>query len=142
MSIMDGTWVDQLEFDLKMDEGLRLFPYEDTVGKLTIGYGRNLDDVGISRVEALQMLSNDIAKTLSGLHSHIPWFGKLSPNRKRVLANMAFNLGLDGLLKFTATLKLIKYGLYLEASLAMLESKWAKQVGPRAQRLAQLMKDG
>ena len=46
----------KIEEQLMIDEGFRSKPYSDTVGKLTIGYGRNLDDVGITRNEAFQML--------------------------------------------------------------------------------------
>lgn len=46
-----------LKEELIRDEGLRLKPYRDTVGKLTIGVGRNLDDVGITKDEAMHLLA-------------------------------------------------------------------------------------
>ena len=58
----------------------------------------------------------------------------------RVLANMAFNLGIHGLLKFVRTLNAIERGNYDEAASHMLASKWAGQVGQRAQRLAAMMR--
>ena len=134
--------LEQLIADLSRDEGLRLKPYLDTVGKFTIGIGRNLDDVGISKEEADFLLSNDIAKVVQGLDGALPWWRDLSEPRQRALANMAFNLGLQGLLKFKTTLGLLKSGDYQGAAKACLESKWASQVGARAQRISDLILKG
>jgi lysozyme len=128
---------------LIVDEGLRLKPYYCTADKLTIGYGRNLDDKGISKAEAEAMLDNDIAECEAELLKKIPDVYKhLTPNRKAVLLNMCFNLGIKGLLGFKNTLKLIQMGEYKQASEAMLKSKWAEQVKNRAKRLSELMKNG
>lgn len=132
----------RLTADLIRDEGVRLRPYRDTVGKLTIGVGRNLDDVGISRLEAETLLQNDIAKVEAQLDAALPWWRSLDDDRQRVLANMAFNMGINGLLGFKNTLELIHTGRYLDAAQRMLETKWAHQVGVRAQRLALMMRDG
>jgi lysozyme len=51
-------------------------------------------------------------------------------------------MGIPGLLGFRTTLALVKGGQFVEAAKAMLESKWAKQVGTRATRLTQQMSDG
>lgn len=131
-----------LRADLARDEGLRLKPYTDTVGKLTIGYGRNLDDVGISEDEAAVMLTNDIAKVMVQLDSHLPWWQQMDPVRQRVLANMAFNLGINGLLGFKNTLILMESGQYEAAADGMAQSRWHRQVGPRALRLEFMMRTG
>lgn len=128
--------------DLIRDEGLRLRPYRCTAGRLTIGVGRNLDDCGISEGEARILLANDIARVAAELDAALPWWRTLSEVRRRVLANMAFNLGTSGLLGFTRTVRLVQEEQYLEASQAMLASRWARQVGPRASRLAAMMRDG
>jgi lysozyme len=133
---------DLLKDELVQDEGLKLKPYRCTAGKLTIGVGRNLDDVGISASEAMLLLEHDINRVIAKLSYHLPWWSSLSENRQRVLANMAFNLGIDGLLKFKNTLSYIQNGKYREAAKAMLESKWAKQVGERAVRLSKMMEAG
>lgn len=123
-------------------EGLRLKPYRCTAGKLTIGVGRNLDDVGISKEEALYLLDNDISKATSDLLQALPWVKDLDDARRNVLINMCFNLGLNGLLGFQNTLSMIQKGWYKEASINMLKSKWAKQVGIRAIELAKIMETG
>lgn len=123
-------------------EGEKLFPYVDTVGKTTVGVGRNLTDVGISKEESRILLANDIKKVVAGLDAALPWWDSLSEARQRVLADMAFNLGLKGLLGFKNTLALIQRGDYDEAADNMLLSKWATQVGRRATTLAGMMRRG
>jgi lysozyme len=128
--------------ELKRDEGVRLKPYTDTVGKLTIGVGRNLADVGISDDECTALLQNDVARTVAALDKSLPWWRKLDPVRQRVLVNMAFNLGMTGLLTFKNTLAAVQGGSYAAAAAGMLASKWATQVGDRAERLAEMMRTG
>jgi lysozyme len=134
--------MDTLLAELRRDEGVRLKPYRCTAGKLTIGVGRNLDDVGISSDEADALLRNDVARVCSDLDARIPWWRGLDEVRQRVLVNMGFNLGISGLLGFKNTLRAVETGDYLGAAQGMLASKWAKQVGPRAERLALMMRDG
>jgi len=138
-----------LEQLLENDEGSgprdaagRLKPYRDSVGKLTIGYGRNLDDRGITEVEALYLLHNDVVEVEHDLDQHLPWWRGLDDVRQRVLADMAFNMGLAGLLTFHQTIAFIQAGQYPAASAGMLNSRWARQVGRRARRLAQMMETG
>jgi lysozyme len=120
-------------------EGLRLKPYRCSAGKLTIGVGRNLDDRGITKEEALLMLAHDINDCMEDLSNNIPWCSTLSENRQYVLIDMCFNLGIGGLMGFKNTLKLIREGKYKEAAKAMLQSKWASQVGNRAVELSKIM---
>src|SRR5579863_3726441 len=94
---------------LKRDEALMLTPYRDSSkatgfegkpGKLTIGYGRNLEDEGITREEAVAMLNDDIFAKEKLLLRALPWSGNLlnTPDAPRfwVLVNMAFNMGIEG----------------------------------------------
>jgi lysozyme len=134
--------ITSLADQLRRDEGTRLHPYKDTVGKLTIGTGRNLDDVGISQDEADLMLANDIKVATIRLESTFPWTVGLDDVRKSVLVNMTFNMGIGGLAQFKDTLRKVQAGDYAGAAQAMLDSGWAKQVGPRAQRLSIQMEGG
>lgn len=133
---------ERLKDELIRDEGIRLKPYHCSAGHLTLGIGRNLDAKGISSEEALYLLENDIREVEEELDKALPWWRKLSEVRQRVLLNMGFNLGVKGLLGFHHTLTLAEEGRYDEAALAMLSSAWAVQVGARAQRLAQMMREG
>lgn len=117
---------------IKAHEGLRLKPYKCPAGKLTIGFGRNLDDKGITKFEAEILLSHDVSEVANKLSSTLEFWPKLNQERKAVLINMAFNMGVNGLLKFKKTLALIDSGDYSEASIEMMDSAWAKQVPNRA----------
>jgi lysozyme len=127
---------------LRLHEGERLKPYRCTAGKLTIGIGRNLEDRGISRDESAYLLGNDIDDHWRELLKALPWVEQLDEVRQRVLLDMAFNLGVAGLLAFKKTLGTIREGNYEKAASMMLDSKWAKQVGQRADRLSRMMFTG
>lgn len=131
-----------LKRQLRRHEGIRLKPYRDTVGKLTIGIGRNLDDKGISEAEASFLLDSDIASVLESLDNAFPWWKKLDDVRQRVLADMCFNMGIGGLLGFTNMLSAVRAENYRAAAAEMLSSRWAIQVGNRAKRLSQMMETG
>jgi len=126
---------------LERHEGLRLKPYRDTVGKLTVGYGRNLDDRGISEDEAGFMLDNDIDQVEQELE-RMPLYLSLDPIRQVVLANMAFNMGVPTLLEFRRMLGALAEKDWDRAAAEMMDSKWARQVGSRAEELSELMRRG
>lgn len=127
---------------LRLHEGERLKPYRCTAGKLTIGVGRNLEDRGITAQESAMLLANDIAREERALFEALPWVSGLDEVRQRVLLDMAFNMGLGDLLQFKLTLGAIQSGQYERASKMMLDSRWAKQVGTRAERLSRMMATG
>lgn len=133
--------MNKLTKQLMRDEGLRLKPYRDTVGKLTIGVGRNLDDNGITEDEAAYLLQNDIAVSEREL-SRLPWFSGLDDVRKGAIINMHFNLGLPRLLTFRKMIAALDAGDYEQAANEALDSRWAEQVGDRAVRLARQIKTG
>lgn len=133
--------IEQLKKMLVRHEGLRLMPYRDSVGKLTVGVGRNLEDVGISESEAMMLLSNDIGLARSEAQKLL-WFSKLDTVRQDVIISMIFNLGLPKFLLFKATIQAIEMANWPEVSAHMLDSKWAAQVGKRAEELAQMMVTG
>lgn len=138
---------DRLLADLKRDEGAgpiargRMFPYEDTVGKVTIGWGRNLSDNGISVAEGELLLSNDLDDAVRA-GTLYPWYAGLDAARQAAVTNMLFNLGPQKFAKFYNTVQALKTQHYEEAAIYMLESKWAEQVGARARRLADTIRTG
>jgi len=127
---------------VKRHEGLRLKPYKDTVGKLTIGYGRNLEDVGITLEEAELMLEHDLDRALKDAREVIAGFDELDEVRQAVLVDMAFNLGRAGLAGFRNMRAALALGDFERAASEMLDSLWARQVGRRAQELADMMRSG
>lgn len=143
-STLRGAVIDRdaMVRQLRLHEGERLKPYRCTAGKLTIGVGRNLDDRGITAEESAMLLSNDITREERALINALPWVAQLDEVRQRVLLDMAFNMGLGGLLQFKNTLATIKAGDYERAASMMLDSRWATQVGQRAERLSRMMATG
>jgi len=133
---------ERLQGQLVRHEGMRLKAYKDTVGKLTIGVGRNLDDVGISRDEALLMLDHDIKIARAELLRAFPGFASLEEVRFDCLINMIFNLGITRFKKFKNTIAAIEAEDYNVAADEMLDSEWARQVGSRATELSLQMRMG
>lgn len=133
--------MDYLVEQLVRDEGLRLKPYTDTAGKLTIGVGRNLTDQGITAEEARALLQADVASVRSQLQN-FSWYQGLDPVRQGVVENMTFNLGLTRMFQFTRFLAALRLGRWEDAAEEMLKSEWRLQVGERADRLAQQIRTG
>lgn len=138
MSIKETDIKPLLRLHLRRDEGVRKFPYKDTVGKLSIGVGRNLDDVGLSDDEIEYLLNNDIDRHIAEANREWPWIKDTSAKVRLALYNMAFNLGIPRLKEFIKMIDALYKHDYARAAEHALDSKWAKQVGKRADRIAQL----
>jgi lysozyme len=136
--------------ELRRDEGVRHSPYHDTVDVLTVGVGHNLKahplpdgwTYPLTDAQVDLLLAQDLAAVFSGLDKRAAWWRDLSYPRQRVMANMAFNLGVDGLMTFKNTLQAIQERRFGFAASGMMASKWAKQVGDRASRLSKMMREG
>lgn len=124
---------------LKLHEGKRNLPYEDTEGHLTIGYGHNLD-VPLSDKAIEQILLDDIATAESELDRIFPDWRDLSESRQNVLVDMMFNLGAPRYLSFVKFWAAMREEDYQTAAEEMVDSKWAIQVGTRAEVLADMMR--
>lgn len=141
---MDFT---KLRDALRQSEALRLKPYRDTKGKLTIGIGRNLDDKGITEDEAYFLNDNDIHDAQVLLDQNLPWWRQLDEVRQRALVELCFNMGIGssarGLLSFKNTLQYLQAGDWESASSGFLHSKWALDVkATRARRIAEMIRTG
>ena len=144
-------------------EGMVLTVYQDTLGIDTIGIGRNLKDrgispeelaymdipnmaivytEGISEADARYLAMNDIKiveNELSQVHKCVD---NLDAVRQLILMDMAFNMGVPRLCKFKKMWNAIHEGNFDAASLEMMDSRWARQVGSRARKLSDAMKSG
>lgn len=127
--------------ELKRQEGFSPVVYKCTAGFNTIGYGLNLD-AGIDEALAEVILKHQVEQVEHEITRRLDWFKNLTSARREVLINMAFNLGIEGLLKFHRTLFLMENSRHDEAAVEMLNSKWAKQVGNRAKYLSEKYKNG
>ncbi len=142
---------------LIIHEGLRLQPYRCSKGKLTIGVGRCLDtnpltaeeekvvgdwQHGITKCAAIYLLRNDIKRIYVELKKKLPFFQSLDSERQYALIDMSFNIGISGLLRFKEMLKAIKKHNFKLAAEECLNSKYAKDVGQRAERIARVLATG
>lgn len=127
---------------LEEHEGFVPFAYQDSLGYWTIGIGKLIDGRkggGITHGQAVRLLQDEITEKETALDSALSWWRDLSDIRQRVLLDMAFNLGVVGLLKFRNTLAAIRRGDWVAAGNGMRQSLWYRQVGNRAKRLVQMM---
>lgn len=136
------SYMEQTLHDLRRHEGCRLKSYKDTEGIWTIGYGHTkgvYEGMQITQKQADEWLLADTILALNIARKVVKGFNNLSPVRKGVMINMAFNLGEPRLRGFRKTLALIEVSRWQEAALEMLDSKWATQVKGRATELARRM---
>ncbi len=142
MSALSPAYRFLVRQQIKRDEGLRLDPYFDTVGKLTIGYGRNLSDTGISQAEAELMLDHDLDACTADLLHTFPFVADLDPVRQGILMQMCFQMGIGKLTLFTKMWTALQGQDYARAAEEMMQSRWSDQTGARATRLATAMLRG
>lgn len=152
-----GTVVSRLAADLRRDEGEALHAYSDDPadapvlanlkGYLTIGVGVLIDQRrggGITAEESELLLRHRIDRCVAGLDQAWPWWRQwrhlLSDDRQRALLNMAYQLGVDGLLEFHHAIAALEAGDYAAAASHFLESKWARQTPARAERVVNLVR--
>jgi lysozyme len=164
------TLIELVEELLLKHEGYKEYPYKDTKGKLTVGIGRNITDRPITPKEvsylivknkitqsegnninvenrvslhaAKALLEEDVKSLINKMNVSVPCFKNLDMVRQAVLIDMAYNMGMGGLLEFKRTLAAVKDGNYKDAAKDMLESQWSLQVKERATELAKMMKTG
>ena len=117
---------------LKIHEGFRSNVYTCSGGKKTLGYGRNLEDIGISEEEAEMLLKNDIYEATNQLLNAFPFMATFSDVRISAMINFTFNVGIGTVRKFSNTIEYLKNEDWEAAADEMMDSKWAEQVGNRA----------
>lgn len=132
----------RLSKQLETDEGRKRRLYRDTVGKLTIGVGRNIEDRGLRDDEIDLMLSNDIDEAVDIARALVPIFDKLDDVRQEVVVNMSLNLGMTRLAGFKQFIAALIRFDFQRATVEMMDSKWYEQVGDRGKRLAYAMREG
>ena len=129
--------------ELRRDEGVVAHAYQDSLGYWTIGVGHLIDKRKGGKIPDViidMLLRYDIDEKIAELNEKLPWWGFLDEPSQRVIVNMAFNLGVEGLLKFKDFMDALKDGDRNRAASEMLNSKWAEQVGARATRLAAVIR--
>ena len=126
---------------IRIHEGLRLKTYTCTAGKLTIGYGHNLDDNGISKDMAEFILQRDIEDAEAHLKQYF-WFEDLDPGRRAAITDMMFNLGSTRFSGFHNMIIALGEGDFETAAKEAEDSKWFKQVGKRGETIVRIIRSG
>lgn len=135
---IDGT---RLANYITRNEGFSPTPYKDTEGILTVGIGFNLEE-GFTLEECKLILRHRIGKLINELCDRVPVYIDVCAVRKMVLIDMAYNLGVNRLLKFRKMLAAMERRDYEEAAKELLDSRYAAQVKGRAKRNALMMETG
>lgn len=130
-----------LEQLIEKHEGFVPHAYQDSEGYWTVGIGIMIDERrngGLTYGEAQFILRNRLMRIKQELDQNISWWRRLSHVRRMALVDMAYNLGVPTLMHFKKMLGALEKGDYVKAKREALDSKWAKQVGPRAQSVAKM----
>lgn len=136
------SYIDILTTQLTIDEGKRNKMYPDSKNIPTIGIGHNLRDNPISDRAVQVIFEDDVAAAELDVRKLFPCFDQLTDMRKAVVLNMMFNMGYNTLSLFVHTIAMINAGEYDQAADGMMHSAWYQQVGQRAVRLVQAMREG
>jgi len=147
---MDPANLALLIAELRRDEGVRYVPYMDTTGHQSVGVGRNLTvsplpagwTYPLTDAQVNQLLTQDLQNTFAQLNAKLPWWTSLDDVRQRCVANVAFNIGIGGLLGFHNALFALQRGSYSVAAAGFKASAWYGQVGARAQRICYAIEFG
>lgn len=134
--------LNHLTESLKRHEGFSSKAYTCPAGKITVGYGRNLEDLGITKDEAETLLHNDIIRIWREAHQAFPWFEKLDEARESAILNMIFQLGISRFSRFKKMIVFLEKEEYEKAADEALNSAWAKQTPKRAKEVAEIIRDG
>jgi lysozyme len=148
---MNSHLIKQLQEQLKIDEGVKYEIYNDHLGYATFGIGHLITDkdpeygkpIGtkITEERVNEIFQTDVELYISETKSVFPGLENKPEKIQLVLVNMCFNLGAPRLSKFKKFIAAIDQEQWMEASLEMMDSQWAKQVGPRATRLKEIVLD-
>jgi len=134
--------IEELIEDLHREEGWVPHAYQDHLGYWTIGPGILIDERKgghIPRFIADQWMMHIITQKIAELDRRIPWFITQPDDVRRALANMAYQMGVDGVLKFKKMLLALESGDRKFAAIEALDSKWASQTPERASRVTKLL---
>jgi len=133
----------KLVAQLKRHEGVRSHVYLCSAGYETIGVGRNIAEsgLGLSDDEIDYLLENDIRRCKQELIA-LPWFVDLDSVRQDAIVNLCFNLGLTRLMGFKNAMAAMAVGDHAKAGDEFYDSRWAKQVGSRADEVCEMIRTG
>jgi lysozyme len=122
-------------------EGYDNFPYPDTKGNITIGYGYNLSARGLPHFILNNLYEQDVNYFYFQLSKDYPWFNKLNDARKIALISMCF-MGYKKFKTFKKMISAFELEDYISAEKEILDSLYAKEVGNRAVEIGKIIRTG
>ena len=142
--------IDQLRDTLKIDEGVKYEIYNDHLGYPTFGIGHLVVEsdeehgkpVGtpVSEDRVNSVFEKDVAIMIDEAKKIFPNLDELPEEAQQVIVNMTFNMGRPRLSQFKKFIAGVNAGDWNKAAVEMMDSRWAKQVGARAERLRDRIK--
>ena len=125
-------------------EGVRSHMYICSKNMETIAIGRSIGPggLGLSDDEISYLLANDINRVIDELSASFPWFLELDEVRRDAIIDICFNLGITKLLNFKNALNAMEIEDWKAASMHFYDSRWANQVGDRADELCEMIETG
>ena len=141
-SLFPQSLFDEIVDALEVEEGYRAFGYRDSMENLTIGFGRCIQQgvgLGLTRDEAEVLLENDVLRSIEECRRW-PWFDGLKPHHQSVIVQLCFQLGYSNLSGFNRMLSALSKGDMDTAAFELLDSRFARQVPERAERLARKLR--
>lgn len=131
---------ERLRETITRHEGSRLDMYQDSLGIWTIGVGHNIQEKGISPAVMELLLDEDIEEAISELKRSVSFFSKMPEQVQEALVNLSFNMGIPRLMQFKKTLAYLRDGDFEAAADELLDSRYAEQVGRRADEVADMIR--
>jgi lysozyme len=128
---------------VKQFEGYRRHAYRCSLGHLTIGYGTMIEEGGHGVPSYIaELLLRDYLQTIETRLKAHDWFGELSTPRQHCILEMAYQMGVEGVLGFENMIEAIKRSDWVQAEAEALDSLWAKQTPARARDVAERLRQG
>lgn len=116
--------------------------FEGRKGKISIGIGYNIDDLGLPDDIIIELFNRKLKEAEDQLATRAPWTSMLDEPRREVLVEMVYNMGIDGVMKFQATLSALQRGKYDEAAGHLRDSLVYRQLPKRYEVLAKILETG
>ena len=134
--------IEQTKEAVKKEEGYRLETYRCTEGHLTGGYGHKMLEGETAPTDHkgwLEIFERDFARAMTGAEDVLMLCPNIHETARHIVVEMVYQMGAYGVSKFKGMLKALQNGDYKQASVEMLDSRWAKQTPNRANRMAERM---
>ena len=143
--------ISNLREQLKIDEGVKYEVYDDHLGYKTFGIGHLVvagdqeygASVGtpVSEERVNAVFDEDVQKYIDESKKVFPNLDDLPEEAQQVIVNMCFNMGAPRLSKFKKFIAGVNASDWDTAAVEMMDSRWANQVGVRAERLRDRIKN-